>query len=430
MQPRLTPFLNTWVLAAIAWVGASPAAWAWPLTASTSVCDAPDETSRYVLAPLRSEQAGGPDEGSIRIFYRLYAPLDAAKPTLLIIPGGPGADHSLLFSFAFLADRYNLVSFDHRGVGCTKVLSSWNATRYEPGIFSMARASDDLEAIRQDLLGTNGSWSVYGVSYGGMLAQKYAIQHPTHVSGLILDSTMHDTRGTALARDQYVKLFVDEDAEVSSLYRQILARDPEARPQLLQRIFRYAYSYQGRTQGIRNFFKQVAAAPDLEEMRRRYRAKPPAPVTGMFQAIACEEIWDYPERADDSFMPDLELGCRAFKPFRSPMAFSEDLKNLPMRAMIWGGAYDPVTPIAMMREIRDLLPNALMFENPHAGHGVISEKYACAQKLLRSFLAGAPWEATRAISQAPDCQSAPSMNLFEFPLGLRLLGEIHEPPRW
>jgi pimeloyl-ACP methyl ester carboxylesterase len=101
----------------------------------------------------------------------------------------------------------------HRGLGCTKVLAPENPTPvpWEVGRFGMDRAVEDLEAIRKDLLGASAPWFVYGISYGSLLAQKYAFKYPDMVAGLILDSTAYDSDEISITRHRFFDLAVNQD---------------------------------------------------------------------------------------------------------------------------------------------------------------------------------------------------------------------------
>src|SRR4051794_31460772 len=84
-------------------------------------CPPADDTQGYVDAALRPGSSGM--EGALKLYYKLLKPFDPAKKTLLVINGGPGGDHSVLFNFQGAAETlgYNVVSFDHRGLGCTQI---------------------------------------------------------------------------------------------------------------------------------------------------------------------------------------------------------------------------------------------------------------------------------------------------------------------
>ncbi len=103
---------------------------------------------------------------------------------IVLIPGGPGDSH-LYFTpwFDELAKDHKVIYFDAFGRG--KSSRAKNKEEY-----SFQRDVDDLEGLRK-ALGFE-KWSVLGHSYGGMVAQAYAIQHPASVDKLILADTFYD----------------------------------------------------------------------------------------------------------------------------------------------------------------------------------------------------------------------------------------------
>ena len=103
---------------------------------------------------------------------------------IVLIAGGPGNSH-LYFTpwFDELARNHKVIYFDAFGRG--KSSKAKNKEEY-----SFQRDVDDLEGLRK-ALGVE-KWSVLGHSYGGMVAQAYAIQYPTAVDKLILADTFYD----------------------------------------------------------------------------------------------------------------------------------------------------------------------------------------------------------------------------------------------
>jgi proline iminopeptidase len=107
------------------------------------------------------------------------------RPTLLLLHGGPGFDHSSFKpAFAELADSAQLVYLDHRGNG--------RSARSEPERWTLAEWADDVRAFC-DALGIERP-VVLGQSFGGMVAMAYATRHPEHAGKLVLSSTTAKTR--------------------------------------------------------------------------------------------------------------------------------------------------------------------------------------------------------------------------------------------
>jgi proline iminopeptidase len=99
------------------------------------------------------------------------------KPTAFLIHGGPGGDHSATkAACAPLAERLQLVYFDHRGQG--------RSARCDRVKYNLDENVEDMEALRQHL-GLEQIVSI-GTSYGGMVAMAHAARYPNAVSHLIL----------------------------------------------------------------------------------------------------------------------------------------------------------------------------------------------------------------------------------------------------
>jgi proline-specific peptidase len=103
---------------------------------------------------------------------------------LVLMHGGPGADHSSLLSLRPLADRFTLVFYDHRcngrSLGAPVSSMTWD------------NVTADADALRQ-ALGFD-RWAVLGHSYGGMVALEYALRYPQSLSHLVLADTCGDIR--------------------------------------------------------------------------------------------------------------------------------------------------------------------------------------------------------------------------------------------
>lgn len=102
------------------------------------------------------------------------------KPTLFLLHGGPGCDHSYFKPWLTpLAEQYQLVLVDHRGNG--------RSGRVDERTYTIEQMADDLEALRHHL--GLGQIAVLGHSFGGMVAQVFALRYPKSVSKLILSNT-------------------------------------------------------------------------------------------------------------------------------------------------------------------------------------------------------------------------------------------------
>jgi len=102
------------------------------------------------------------------------------KPTLVLLHGGPGFDHSAFRPFfGRVADIAQVVYVDHRGHG--------RSDRRPPEEWTLDVFADDVVRLC-DALGIVKP-IVLGQSFGGFVAQRYIDRHPAHPSKVILSST-------------------------------------------------------------------------------------------------------------------------------------------------------------------------------------------------------------------------------------------------
>ena len=102
------------------------------------------------------------------------------KPTLILLHGGPGDDHSFLRpEFSQLADACQVIFLDHRGNGRSDpdVAARWNLAQWGDDVWAFCEALQIESPI------------VLGISFGGFVAMSYATRHPEHPGKLILLST-------------------------------------------------------------------------------------------------------------------------------------------------------------------------------------------------------------------------------------------------
>ena len=104
---------------------------------------------------------------------------------LLIVHGGPGASHDYFLPYLLSLARHNkLVFIDERGSGKSEKLD-------DPSGYTVEKMVEDVEAVRQGL--ALGKISLLGHSYGGVLAQAYALKYQNNLTHLILASTFPST---------------------------------------------------------------------------------------------------------------------------------------------------------------------------------------------------------------------------------------------
>jgi len=122
-------------------------------------------------------QEGFADAHGVLIYYMIVG----RGAPLLIVHGGPGASHDYFLPYLLPLARHNrLIFIDERGSGKSEKLE-------DPKGYTVENMVEDVEAVRQAL--ALGKISLLGHSYGGVLAQAYALKYQNNLSHLILAST-------------------------------------------------------------------------------------------------------------------------------------------------------------------------------------------------------------------------------------------------
>jgi proline iminopeptidase len=139
-------------------------------------------------------------------------------------------DHRYLRPYLDALGEYcEVVHLDHRGTGRSPRPADWDAITHESWI-------DDVEAVRGRL--GHERIVLFGHSYGGFLAQEYALKYPQRLAGLVLSST-------APAFDYPQTVFANAQARGTADQVQALAEafaDPIATDERLSTVFRIIFS--------------------------------------------------------------------------------------------------------------------------------------------------------------------------------------------
>lgn len=193
----------------------------------------------------------------VPLYWCAYGPAGARR--LLVLHGGPGADHRyLLPQMLILAEDYDLVFYDQRGGGSSRTDDATEIT-WQTHVTDLAAVAAELGLTPLELI---------GYSWGGLLAMLYAAEasradghaarHPSPTSLMLIDPAPLTRR----FREQFEAEFSrrQQSEEVQRL-RQELAdsglreRDPAA---YRQRAFELS---------VAGYFADPARARDLTPFR-------------------------------------------------------------------------------------------------------------------------------------------------------------------
>lgn len=129
---------------------------------------------------------------------------------LVLISGGPGTSHHYFHPhFSRAASFSKLIYYDMRGVG----LSDYNPNDG----FSIQQAVEDLENLRLKL--GYDKWNLMGMSFGGVIAQVYALSYPHRLSSMILvSSALPMAIDIGIGIRQYDYMSIQERDRINQIY--------------------------------------------------------------------------------------------------------------------------------------------------------------------------------------------------------------------
>ncbi|GJG87896.1 hypothetical protein tb265_30770 [Gemmatimonadetes bacterium T265] len=233
-------------------------------------------TTRPLYWATWGSEAAGPDSAASDV------------PRLLVLHGGPGADHRyLLPQLLRLADAYDCVFYDQRGGGHSKAAAD------DVGPVTWRTHVDDLARVAGELVGDRPLHLV-GYSWGGLLALLYALDAagvvlpalgapvggpPAHARVAPASLTLVDPAPvTRRLREQFEGEFArrSQDPRIAAMRAELAAgglreRDPDA---YRQRAFELS---------VAGYFFDPDKARDLTPFR----------VTGRVQQSVWESLGDY-----------------------------------------------------------------------------------------------------------------------------------------
>lgn len=260
-------------------------------------------------------------------------PMMRERPTLVLLHGGPGFDHSSFKpSHSVLTDVAQILYVDHRGNG--------RSAYSDPSRWTLDQWADDLRALFETL-GIEKP-VVLGLSFGGFVAQSLALRHPEHVGKLVLSSTAAKFR-LDRCLDTFLKLHGARAREVAEAF----------------------WTDAGNVDKVRAY---------LTECFPLYNPTPRLQFAGKRSTFNPAMLRHFFEAGGEGFRFD----------------FRQQLRDVRCPTLVLGGDLDPVTPIADSEDIAAALPKDLVrFERfSGAGHGVGRDHPDRYFSVLREFIVG------------------------------------------
>ena len=283
---------------------------------------------------------------------RLWVVLVGKGDPLFIIPGGPGGAHISYRDFDPLAAHNMIVYFDAFGRGKSDTAKDMKE-------YTLDRDIEDVEGLRAGL--HLDQINVLGHSYGGLVAQGYAIRYPQHVKHLVLANTFHsfimwqknDDNSNHEIKTNYPEIW---DALMKIREKGAVSSDPEHQAIYGQVPYGFLYSYN----------------PDNFQRRPR-----PAMPTAPYPNPNNTKLYYQMVGKDGDFIVGSDIGNFDFR---------TRLKSLTMPVLIYGGRFDRVAVPEMMIKFKAYCPQARFAMFEFSGHNPQVEEPEKLFPLLNEFL--------------------------------------------
>lgn len=257
------------------------------------------------------------------------------RPVLFLLHGGPGSDHSFFKSnvVSQLRDTSQLVYIDHRGSGRSRPCDLETC--------NLENNIEDVEALRR-YLGLDHI-CLLGSSYGGMVAQGYAIRYSRHLKKLILSVTAPSHR------------FLDDAKRI------VNERGTPEQQRVCQRLW----------------------DANFQNLEQRLEF---AEVMGPLYSTTFD-----PEKAKATRsrgIYNIDQLNRGFGGFLREFDFIVELHKIDCPTLVLAGAHDWICPPNHSEIIAREIPNARLKVFPHSSHLIAADEPDEYLKTVRGFLTG------------------------------------------
>lgn len=254
-------------------------------------------------------------------------------PVLFMLHGGPGGDHLRFKQHSLeLQDIAQLIFIDHRGCGRSKKTKAKD--------YTLENNIEDIEALRKHL-GLERI-CILGTSYGGIVAQGYAIRYPKQVKKLILVVTAPSYR------------FIDDAKKILDVHA--------SKKQLAfcEHLWNGTFKNSRHTA---DFFKVMDS---LYSTTAKYKKKP---VFGKTQTVWSHEA--------------LNMG---FGGFLRHFDFIPQLKKIKAPTLILAGEKDWICPPNHSKIIAAHIPNSTLKVFKGASHALAVDAHQRYIQIIKQFL--------------------------------------------
>jgi proline iminopeptidase len=157
------------------------------------------------------------------------------KMKLLLLHGGPGATHEYFECFeSFLPQEgIEFIYYDQLG-------STYSEQPNDTSLWNVDRFVDEVEQVRTALGLTRDNFYLLGHSWGGWLAQSYALKYQSNIKGLIISNAM----ASSAAYSRYAEEMLAKriDPAVLTEIRALEAKGDFENPRYMELLMQHFYA--------------------------------------------------------------------------------------------------------------------------------------------------------------------------------------------
>jgi proline iminopeptidase len=155
---------------------------------------------------------------------------------VLLLHGGPGATHEYFEALDsyFPAAGIEYYYYDQLG-------SAYSDQPEEPELWDLPRFVEEVEQVRQALKLDQSNFYLLGHSWGGLLAQEYALKYQQHLKGLIISNMM--SSGPAYNEYANKVLMPAMDQRALAEIKEIEARKEYGNPRYMELLMPHHYEH-------------------------------------------------------------------------------------------------------------------------------------------------------------------------------------------
>lgn len=310
------------------------------LPACVKTSPEPDDSNIYQI------KQGYVDANGVMIWYEEFG---KGEP-LMIVHGGPGATHDYFLPYLIpLAKHNRLIFIDERGSGKSEQLEDVKK-------YTVENMAEDVEAVRKAL--NLGKMNLLGHSYGGVLAQAYALKYQEHLSHLILCSTFAST------------------SEMNKVFEQIKANmSPELRDRINKMESGGLYGHGLPYEQNRYTDEYMKAAWGEGYFPYLYQRRPDPsydPTDAGFAWDLYREMWG----SDGEYIIDGNL---------KSVEYVDQLHTIKVPTLVNCGDHDECAPW-LSKEMHEKIPGSKLVIFPQSGHMTFVDQPDMFIKTIEDFL--------------------------------------------